>query len=147
MTRQQKIQSIFEGFMAMQKAIGTRKDRFLKLHDLTRPQMHILYALAHGKQLTVKEIAAELGVTSGAATQFIEGLVNLDYVERNNNEIDHRVVDVRFSKEGKKKFENFRKAHMERIGRIFDVITDQELNLLTDIPGKILRHAEQIDNK
>ena len=136
--RRKKIQDIFEGFMVLQKAMGTQKDNFLKGYDLTRPQMHILYVLAQDGELTVKEVAARMGITSSAATQIIQGLVNSSYVERQPDTRDRRIVHIVFSLEGKKKFEKFRKAHIERLGLIFDILSDEELDLLIDIPKKAL---------
>lgn len=130
--------------MSLQKAMGTRKDHFLKKFGLTAPQMHILYAVAH-KRLTVKDIASKMGITSSAATQIIEGLVNLNYVERKPDSQDHRVVHVQFSREGKKKFENFKQSHQERMGQIFAALTDQELDALISIPRKILRRTKKFE--
>lgn len=147
MTRSQKIQNIFEGLMTLKKAMGPRKECFLHQHDLTGPQLHILYALAHVGNLTVKEVAGKMGITSSAATQIIEGLVKGGYVERNQDEQDRRIVHIEFSGRGKRKFENIKRAHMERVCMIFDVLTDEEIDLLIGISEKVLRHAHQIDEK
>ena len=146
MNHKQKIQNIFEGFMSMQKAMSSRKDLFLKQFELTVPQMHILYSIAQGKTLTVKDIATKMGITSSAATQIIQGLVKSGYVERKNDDRDGRVIHIQFSKEGQLKFKKFREAHLERISKIFASLTDQELDLLIEIPKKVLLHANQLDN-
>lgn len=127
----------------MQKAMGTRKDLFLKKFGLTVPQMHILYAIAQGKPLTVKDVASRMGITSSAATQIIEGLVNSNYLERKNDDPDRRVVHIQFSQAGRLKFEKFRGDHLQRIGKLFESLTDLELDLLIEIPQKILLHADQ----
>jgi len=147
MDRKEKIQNLFEGLMALKKVIGTRRERFLKQTDLSSQQMHILYMLAHEDRLTVKDVAAMMGITSSAATQIIEGLVKSGYVERIRDNEDRRVVHLQFSAQGKTNFENFKKAHMERIGLAFEVLTDQELELLINIPTKILAHANQIEGE
>ena len=133
--------------MALRKAMGPRKECFLHQHGLTGPQLHILYALAHVGNFNVKEIAAKMGVTSSAATQIIEGLVKAGYVERNQDEHDRRIVHVEFSVPGKRKFENIRRAHMERVCLLFNVLSDSEIDLLIGISEKVLRHAHQIDEK
>jgi DNA-binding MarR family transcriptional regulator len=143
MTRQQKIQQLFEGFMYLQKTMGTRKHEFLKKFGLTIPQMHILYSLDQNKMLTVKDVSQKMGITSSAATQIIEGLVNAGYIERKADEADRRVVHIQFSSSGEKKFAEFRQAHLQHISRIFSGLSDQELDLLIELPKKILQQSNQ----
>ena len=144
-TRQPKIQKVFEEMLTMQKAIGTRKDRFLKKFGLTRPQTNILYALSHGNKLMVKDVARQMGITSGAATQIIEGLVKAGYVERRHNQKDRRKVQILFCEEGKKQFEKFKIKHMERIGQVFEALDDQEIDLLIKLAQKISGRVQKLD--
>ena len=132
--------------MTLQKAMGTQKDAFLQTYGLTRPQVHILYSLLDGP-MTVKEIAARMGITSSAATQIIQGLVNAHYVSRRPDKKDRRIVHIYFSAEGQSRFEKFREEHMVRLALIFEGLTDAELDLLISIPKKALAHPCKIKNQ
>lgn len=145
-SRSQKIQQMFEGFMSLQKALGTRKDSFFKQYRLTKPQMHILYSISQCGNLTVKDIASKMGITSSAATQMIEGLVDEKFIERTHDNNDRRIVHVAFSTPGKKRFEAFKKAHIERVARTFEVLSDKELDALITIPKKVLEKLETSDH-
>lgn len=136
----ERAEKVFEGFMALQKALGTHKDKFFADYGLSRAQVHILYAIAHYSSVTVKDIAEKMGITSSAATQIIEGLVKLDFVERAQDKEDRRVVHLKFSKKGEAKFKAFKKDHMARFAQRIAVLTEQELELLMGIPEKILNN-------
>jgi|GEM_PF-1438796 len=140
--RQQKIQEMFEGFMALQKAIGASKDNFFQKYNLGRSQAQILYAIAHEKTVTVKDIATKMGVTSSAATQMIECLVDQGFVQRSHDNKDRRIVNIQFSPEGKKRFEIFKKDHINRIAELFEVLTDEELEMFIQLPKKVLQKIE-----
>ncbi len=144
-SRKEKIQEMFEGFMSLQKALGTRKDSFFQKYDLNRSQVHILYAIAQGKELTVKDVASKMGITSSAATQMIEGLVIAGFIQRSHDKKDRRIVHINFSDNGKKKFETFKKNHMERIAKTFETISDKELDAMITIPRKVLNNLETAD--
>jgi DNA-binding MarR family transcriptional regulator len=74
-------------------------------------------------------------------------LVKLGYVERKRDEQDRRIVHLQFSTKGKIKFLDFKKVHMERIASIFEVLSEPELDLLINIPQKILRNADLMGEK
>ncbi len=142
-SRKQKTQQMVEGFIAVQKAIGTRKGGLFQKYGLSRSQVHILYALHHGRELTVKDIASKMGITSSAATQIIEGMVMTGFVERKQDQKDRRIVHVAFSETGKKRFDIFKNEHTEQIMETFSVLSDRELEALIAINRKIIGKLEE----
>lgn len=51
--------------------------------------------------LKLKEIAAELGITAGAASQAVEGLVKVGLLDRSPDENDRRSVSITLSRRGR----------------------------------------------
>jgi DNA-binding MarR family transcriptional regulator len=105
---------------------------------LSPPQANLLFAIAHKKDgISVKELAESAGVTPGAITQFVDGLVEKGLVQREADPYDRRVVRLKLTELAKSQFEKFRKAHLESFSRMFEVFTNDEIKQLIALISKI----------
>lgn len=105
---------------------------------LSPPQANIFFTIAHKRQGTsVKELAEETGVTPGAITQFIDGLVEKGLVMREGDPADRRVVRLKITDFARKQFEKFRQEHLASFSRVFEVLSDDELKQLIALMDKI----------
>ncbi|MGX8728889.1 MAG: MarR family winged helix-turn-helix transcriptional regulator, partial [Lachnospiraceae bacterium] len=59
-------------------------------------------AQAQGEQVSIRDLAEELGVTSGGVSQMIDSLVKSDMVCRTTSKDDRRVVHLSISDNAKK---------------------------------------------
>ena len=59
---------------------------------LRTPQLRALLRIAREEGLTMGDLARQIGVSFAAATQVVEGLVELDLVTRERSAADRRVV-------------------------------------------------------
>jgi DNA-binding MarR family transcriptional regulator len=105
---------------------------------LSPPQMHILFSIAHHKQgLSVKELAESASVTPGAITQFVDTLVEKGLVVRETDPNDRRVVRLKLTGRAKNQFEKFKTEHLASMCRVFDVLSDEEIEQLISLMTKI----------
>jgi DNA-binding MarR family transcriptional regulator len=105
---------------------------------LGKPQAMILFFIYENKGVaSVKEIAKFLHVTSGAVTQFTNGLVEKKLVKREENVIDRRSVNIMLTVKAKKDFNTFKQQYIESASKSFAEFNDQELEQFTKLIEKI----------
>jgi DNA-binding MarR family transcriptional regulator len=105
---------------------------------LSPPQANLLFVIAHKKEgVSVKELAEISGVTPGAITQFTDALVARGLVMREGDPADRRVVKLKVTKSAIEQFERFRQEHLSSFAKTFEVLSDDEIQQLITLMGKI----------
>src|SRR2546430_1540865 len=119
-TRHQSIENLFEQMNSVFRASHGGRGHLFKDYGLGRPQAALLfYIAAHPDGVSVKDLAASMHVTSGAITQFLDGLVAKGLLERLEDEHDRRVARVKLSAEAQSKLKDLRHSHLKRIEGMF----------------------------
>jgi DNA-binding MarR family transcriptional regulator len=114
--------------MAMvQRQVMPIKARSAAELGLSRPQAEALHLLSCRDWATIKLMAELLGISSSAATQLTEGLVQMDLVTRQSSAEDRRVVEVRLTKHGSAKVTDLRNASKDHVAQLLTGMTDQEI--------------------
>ncbi len=135
-TREDLVQTLIHHMMSLMKYIG---HDFLKSEPtLSPPQVRLLFSI--GKEingLSVTELAAQTGVTPGAITQFVDTLVDKNLVAREGDPNDRRIVKLKLTRTARSQFEKLRKEHLASVTRIFETLSDEELQLFINILMKI----------
>jgi DNA-binding MarR family transcriptional regulator len=105
---------------------------------LSQQQGAILFFLFNKKnESSVKEIAKFLHVTSGAITQFIDGLIEKKLVKREENLSDRRVIDIKLTETTKNQFDDFKKKYFANASRAFGELNDIEIKQLIKLINKV----------
>ena len=79
--RKELLQSLAEKMLSVMRRVRAGQGFRFSGFMLRPSQVRILFFIARkGEELTVKDLAEMLGVTSGAATQFVNRLVDMDLV-------------------------------------------------------------------
>ena len=105
---------------------------------LKKQQIMILFFIYDKKSaVSVKDIARFLHVTSGAITQFVDGLVERRLVKREENQGDRRVINIKLMPNTEKQFNNFKNKYIATASKSFNQFSDQELEQLTKLLEKI----------
>lgn len=105
---------------------------------LGKPQVMILFFIYENKGVaSVKEIANFLHVTSGAVTQFTNGLVGKKLVKREENASDRRSVNIKLTVSAEKDFNNFKKQYIKSASKSFAGLNDKEIEQFTKLVEKI----------
>jgi DNA-binding MarR family transcriptional regulator len=87
--------------------------------------------------IRIKELAAIMHVTSGAATQEVATLETDGWLTRAPNPKDHRETIVRLTAKGQKGLQKIRAARLERMTALFSSLNDKELKLFVDLIKKV----------
>jgi DNA-binding MarR family transcriptional regulator len=82
-----------------------------------------LSALAGDVEMTMRQLARQLGITEGAATSVVDRLIRDGLMERRRDEKDRRIVKVRLTERGG------------------EALT-RDLGRLTDFWGAVLEHVD-----
>ncbi len=143
-TRKQRIEEILHSFHAL-RSITKARARVLDANHqvhITHSQWFVLRVVEHFKKRNIKDIAEALEMSSSAATQLVDGLVQKGYVLRQENPEDRRLVQLELSPKGKKHIAASKEKRIHEMAEIFDALTDQELKefvrLLKKITSRIM---------
>jgi DNA-binding MarR family transcriptional regulator len=110
---------------------------------LSPPQAHLLFIIGHRKEgISVKELAEISSVTSGAITQFIDALVERGLVEREGDPNDRRIVLLKLTEQARRQMEQVRKEHFVSMSKVFEALTDEDIEQLTALLIKIDAYHE-----
>lgn len=133
---------LFEHTARISRLMATSKDVFFASYGLNKAQVEVLYVLS-SRSIHIKDISHVLMITSSSASQLIEGLVQKGYVIRKEVSEDRRSIEVQMTVEGRKKFGNFRKAHLKRMQSLFESITDEQLEKFIAITEILLENTKK----
>jgi DNA-binding MarR family transcriptional regulator len=98
---------------------------------MTRNQVETLFVLAHGAgPVTPKQLATELGVTAGAVTQLVDGLMREKLVESVAHPRDARSRVLRLTDSARHTVSRFERAAVQRMAARFDRLDDEQLTAL-----------------
>ena len=92
---------------------------------LSRPQVRILFYVARiREEVAVKDLAEMLGVTPGAVTQLVDGLVEMDLVRREEDTEDRRIIRIKLTELAKGRLKELRESYLASASPLFDELTD-----------------------
>jgi DNA-binding MarR family transcriptional regulator len=139
--REELLIDLIKLFLRLTRHFGHRRRSRLDIprkYDLSPNQAHLLFSIANKKEgIYVKDLADELGITSGAVSQFVDILATKNLVKREVNSADRRMIKLNVTDEVKAHFEMFRKECLYSISQKFDVLSDQEILQLIAILSKV----------
>ena len=95
-------------------------------------------AQAQGEQVSIRDLAEELGVTSGGVSQMIDSLVKSDMVCRTTSKEDRRVVYLSISESAKKRLDHISSYLHDRMERAMSKLAKNDRAQLADSLRKVL---------
>lgn len=141
MIRSEQITEIFRGMISLKRVM------MLKSTDsappITPSQWHAVSAIGDGAS-TVKAVAAELRVSSSAATQLVDGLVKAGYVLRSPGTADKRETVLSLSKDSEVRIKTIRKQKMAQFEQILSALSEKELGTFAGLMKKL---SDNLDTK
>jgi DNA-binding MarR family transcriptional regulator len=135
--RKKNIEEIHQSFEKCRRMLFNMNHIGLKTLPFTPAQGQVLFIIKHKGEMSLKDLADHLGVTSSAATQLVDSLVANELVTREVNQTDRRTVTIGLSEKSKSQFSAFKKEGMAQITNLFDVLSDTELSELNRLVNKI----------
>lgn len=144
MSRKNNINQIIQSFIIFRK--GLIKNNNIKI-TLPYSQDEALHCIFYNNELTVSELASCLRITSGAATQLTDALINSGCILRTPDSEDRRVIHLKLSSKGKQVVSKSIKEKLDHFNKILAPLDDIEVESLSNILGKISKSIKEKDEK
>ena len=138
--------------MDKQKMAADFLEKLQMLRKL-RPQKYIDNSL-HGEAFVLAyialnsegvlpgDISQQMDVSSARIAKALNGLENKGYITRQINTQDRRQIVVKATQTGKELAEEHRKAVLEEVVKLFDLLGDHDANEYIRITGKLVALAK-----
>lgn len=110
----------------------------MRMPRITPSQWGALMAIADGKESTIKDVSMVLGVTSSAATQLVDGLVESGYVIRKEDPKDRRRVTLVLSRTTRDHVTKMKNQVMKKFLETFKVLDDKEFTQYLVLSKKLI---------
>lgn len=103
---------------------------------ITIPQFIVLQTISKDKKCNLKDIVNELGTTTGAASLLIDKMTKLDYVVRERDITDRRLIWISFTEKGEKLYNQITQKRNEVLEHYFSKWTEEETQTFMNLLNK-----------
>lgn len=138
MNRNQQIEELTRNFESIKRRLVAGFQPLIGKMDITPAQVQLLFVIKHHENCGITEIAAHLGISKSAATQLVDALVERGYLHRQADESDHRALKISISQKSRLKIQLVKRRIMKKVGKIFEVLDDDDLETFVKISRKII---------
>ncbi len=136
--REDLIQSLMEQIGCLIRVMHRGRSFAFGEFTLSGPQIGMLFFVSkRADGAPVKDLANFFGITPGAVTQFIDGLVEKNLVSRNEDPNDRRILRIRLTEFAEMKLEKFKRDYFATISLLFTSLDDTEVAELIRLLAKI----------
>jgi DNA-binding MarR family transcriptional regulator len=137
MNRSKLIQEIFEDMARFKRATqGSQAEA--KGIGFSRSQLELLFTVAHHERMSGRQIADALGISTSAASQLIDPLVDQGLLARTEDERDRRITHISFTAKGKTALKDVKAGYLARMASSMDALSDKDLETLQRLHRKML---------
>ena len=136
-TRQQLIERLMFCMVHFRKGIAHSHEG--KELALPPAQSEALFVIGHAQCLSIGQLARHLAITPGAATQLVDPLVDMNYVQKLQDNQDRRTTNLELSEEGEKFLDSIRQHKTIKVTEITQALNDEELQTLTTLLEKVAK--------
>ncbi len=142
MNRRENIEEIIKSFSVIKrKMVSEHIAPPFKL-SITFAQGRILHIVEKSPGIGIKEIAETMKISSSAATQLVESLINLGYLTKKSDQNDHRALQIELSSEKKLEIKKMKAKLLDRTSLVFNGLDDKELEQFAKLSKKIRNKLE-----
>ncbi len=132
-----KLEYLSQQIIEFYDKISSWEQEVVRESGLTPTQMHAIEVIGHAGELRMKELAEQMGLTTGTITVMVDGLEKHEAVERKRHEVDRRSILVILTEKGKALFDEHHKLHMKLTQDISSSLSPQEMGYLSAILTKM----------
>jgi DNA-binding MarR family transcriptional regulator len=144
--RQDLLNEYFECMHLLRRVFHKASPHATQSTTMTRTQISVLWLFAKKQVMTTKEIAECFHMSSSAATQLIDKLVKEKLRIRKTDDSDRRQITLSMSAKGKKMLITMKKERHGNMKKIFDALSDKELQTFVGLQKKIIHYWENTEN-
>lgn len=136
--RKELLQLLGEKMASVVRRVHACQDFHFCEYRLGQPQVRILFFIAKQKNnVAVKDLVEMLKVTPGAVTQFVDALVEMNLVRREEDEKDRRIIRVKLTELAISKLEEFRQSYLASASQVFDALSYEEIKEFIRLLDKV----------
>lgn len=145
--RKQLLQQFIESFHQYMRLMGSTVLCPDKLPEIPKSQLLLLFSLNRNKQMSIKEIAKDMRITSSAATQLVEHIVESGLAERVESGNDRRQVHVQLTGEGVRQTLEYKAELVKRLDILFDATSNEALEQIIEFQQTVVTNKHADDPK
>ncbi|MEK4129718.1 MarR family transcriptional regulator [Solibacillus sp. FSL W8-0474] len=121
---------------------ATKKD--IQQSDLNLTEFAVMELLYHKGDQPIQVIGKKVLIASSSITYVVDKLEKKNLIKRVACPTDRRVTFVSLTDEGSAMIESIFPTHEKKIAAIFDVLSEEELQALTDYLKRVGLHANTL---
>lgn len=135
--RKQSIEEFLESMNSFKRNMEFRGIDSPSSPRITPSQWGVIMLIVQRSEVSVKDVSQALHISSSAATQLVDGLVESGYVTRKEYAKDRRKVVLTLSKKTKTQVEKMKGRMVEKFLTMFELLTDKEFEQFFTLNKKI----------
>ena len=125
------------GIMRASNLLVDDLKRTLKNYPINATEFAVMEFLSSKGEKSIQEIRDRILLASGSATYVVDNLEKKGYVNRKISQKDKRVTYIKLTKIGENLMDDIFPIHKINTKKIFDDLTEEELDALKEILKKI----------
>ena len=125
------------GIMRASNLLVDDLKKTLKNYPINTTEFSVMEFLYSKGEKSIQEIRDRILLASGSATYVIDNLEKKGYVNRIVNQNDRRVAYIKLTEAGKDLINDIFPTHKKNTKKIFNDLTEEELDTLKEILKKI----------
>lgn len=120
---------------------------FMRNAGLSMPQISALFRLSYRGECGVGDIAGETGVTTAAASQMVDRLVQQGLIERSEDPHDRRAKQIRMTPEGLALMREGAETRVRWMAELSPLLSDEEQDAVIAALETLIRATERLQGK
>lgn len=137
MNRTKQLGHIAKKIREFYRTLKKEFNQILESEGMTNGEFLMLKSIVQSGERKVSEMAKELGVSLPYITSLSDKMVKKGFIEREQSKEDRRIVVLKLTKEGRKKYSRLDRLILKYLETGFDRLSDQELLTFDKILKKV----------
>lgn len=139
--RKKQIEALLNDLALLKRIVATQETSLDETVHITPSQWGALLFVQQQVTTSVKDVAKALSISSSAATQLVDGLVQNNFVVRQVQQGDRRSVSLQLTKNIQSKIEQIKRSKVTKFLLLFKSLSDAEFTLYCTLTKKIVDTA------
>ncbi len=145
--RRSTIEGILQCFQATKQRLLKVTNVLSDRNQIPYSQWMVLHIIYHNEGIGIKELSHMLGTSSSAATQLVDNMVKKGTLVSEKSLEDRRALKIRLAKNTKELIETTKTQTYQKIYTFFDILTDEELQQLSELSKKVTNNIMEIQDR
>lgn len=142
MKRSELIAALFDTMDVAKRSMHGHMQTLVAGHNISRPQLELLFTIHHTQPTTAKDLALKLHITPGAISQLVEELTDQELIRRETDSTDRRRQVLSISAAGDDVIKAFDKRRRDIMSRVIKDLSDEELLTWLKIHQKMINEFQ-----